>query len=844
MIPYKRDYPRHGPANPVAVLLLSLVSLPLGAQDAPGAARLDWVLREDLPAELLDQCPRSCTGMYVEPARSYPGIDTPPNEANIEVISDLSEVVGDEGVAVMQGAVELTQGWRSVEAQQVTILQEQSRMELSGNIRLREPGLLITGGSASIDSTTEALRFDDAEFVMHNLGARGTAEEIGRDEEGRFYVINATYSTCEPGAKGWSLSASEIRIDSEELFATVRNMTVRAGNIPIFYAPIFAFPVGEGRKTGLLYPVMSRSSDNGLDYTQSIYLNLAPHYDATISPRLIEKRGAALELESRYLGANSYQEIATSFLPNDDGGDSNRQQGQDRWFFKYQQQGEWLWGHTVFDYNQVSDTNYFEDLGAATLEARNETHLRQQAYWQQLYPNWTLRGEVLRYQTLAEDLAKPYRELPRLEANGLYRQWGLEWALDHQWVDFEHPDDQLVASAPFLQADQKGTWITGSRSAVDYRIGKSLAAPWGPFQADLFNHYRSYQLDAPLAGYSSATPDADASGFRLSTSMQLERQMRLFGQQWIQTLEPRIQYLSVQASSQTDVPIFDTRNASESYQSLFRENRFIGGDRLGDANQVSVGVSTRFSRPQGGPDLATFNLGQSFYLEDRKVHASELLQQNLGDPSLYAIDDPLRLLAEESDQLRRQLTSDQSNLIAEADIQVNSEWQLTADSHFNMRDGQMEQGHLNLSYLASDQLSAMSLAYRYRSDVSLFVDRNDDNLVQAGELLAGNTHQYDLAGMYALDEHWTIYSHWQVDAALSRSLETMVGARYEDCCWSVSLLWRRWLRRDDNIIAVQTELQHDSGIFISFQLKGLAGTGSRIETMLESSIPGYNIEKY
>lgn len=829
------------PSTWTATLLMSM-AIGAGPALAQGAAELDWVPRDQLTPELLAQCPRACDGMYVEPERDYPGIDTPPGSAPLDVVSDLSQVEGEEGVARMQGHVELTQGWRSVEANSVTVLQQENRIEMSGDIRLREPGMLITGGAASIDNSTEAMQFDEAEFVLHNLGVRGTAGEIGRDASGRFYVLNATYSTCEPGDTDWSLTASEIRIDQDNLFATARNMTIRAGNIPVFYAPIFAFPVGEGRKSGLLYPVISLSNDNGLDVTQPYYLNLAPNYDLTLAPRAIEKRGVALELEARYLTSNAYQTFSGSFLPNDQGGASKNQVGENRHFVQYDQEGRWGNYFSEIDYNQVSDVDYFEDLGTATLEPQNQTYLRQNFELQRLTPHWSLGSQILIYQTLAEDLTPSYKELPRLTATGNYDFWDLQWQFGHEWAYFEHPDDELVNAAPLLRADDQGSWLTGSRLSFNYSVEKGFYMPWGPVELEWLEHYRSYSLDAPLAGRNQNNPDAAASALRAETSMRLERSATLFDHDWIQTLEPRVQYLSVQASRQDDIPLFDTGLSTASWDGLFRNNRFIGGDRIGDVHRVSLGLSTRLEDPQTGLEKASLRIGQAFYLEERQVHGSALLELNPGDPTQYAADDPLRLLAENAVEELDQLSSSRSPLIAETTFRINPQWSVSSALHLDTGNNQLQQGHLNLGYLSSDQLSALALGYRFADESPVYNDTNRDGLIQATELFTGNTNQYELAGMYALDERWTIYSRWNVDAALSRSLETLVGARYDDCCWSVSLVWRRWLKRDDDVVTPQTDLKHDSGIFISFQLKGLAGVGTRIESMLENSIPGYRAE--
>lgn len=827
------------------LVLLWLSAESVAQLDQPaGAAELEWVLRKDLPAELLADCPRSCSGMYVEESRTHAAIDINPGEADIEIVSDLSEVDGEEGVATMAGSVELVQGWRSVEAESIRILQDENRIEMDGGIRMREPGMLITGGSASIENSSQAMEFRDAEFVLHGLGVRGTADEVGRDEEGRFYVLNATYSTCEPGEDSWSLSASEIAIDQNQIFATARNMVIKVGDVPIFYAPWFSFPVGEGRKTGLLYPRLSRSTENGLDVAQPIYLNLAPDRDMTITPRYIEKRGVGIELETRFLGENYFSQINTAFLAKDEVGSGGDGEKKDRWLVGLNSQANLGWSEAFVDYNQVSDVNYFDDLGSAAEEVNTDIHLRQFGGLSRNSESWLLAMSVLRYQNLSDDQLETYRELPNLSVDGDFQTAGFNWQLNHQLVNFGHPLDDALNTAPLLQADAEGSWVTGQRAGLDYSLSKDFRMPWGQAEAELIAMYRFYELDEALAGYQDSSPQNQANGIRLFSELNFERRTQLFGQEWIQSVQPAIQYLNVDAQSQSEIPVFDTRRASPSYSGLFRNNQFVGGDRISDANQVTLGLTSRLIDPVHGNQVARFSIGQAFYLEDRKVHVSELIQLGLAEPETYATNDPLYLLALEREEALDELARKQSNLITEAEFRLSSEWILTTDAHVNTSSNSIERGHLNFSYLSDDRLSAINLSYRFVEESSTYIDTNEDTLIQSSELFEGNTSQYDLSGLYVVNSNWVVMARWQQDLALDRPLEKLVGARYDSCCWSLGLYWRDWLRRDEDVLIPQTDLQQDNGIFISFELKGLAGLGQGIENLLEEGIPGYNRETF
>ena len=81
----------------------------------------------------------------------------------------------------------------------------------------------------------------------------------------------------------------------------------------------------------------------------------------------------------------------------------------------------------------------------------------------------------------------------------------------------------------------------------------------------------------------------------------------------MQTLEPRVYYLYQERENQDDLPRFDTGDLTFSFYQLFRENRFAGLDRIGDANQVSVGLTSRLLSPTSGREYFRASVGTIVY---------------------------------------------------------------------------------------------------------------------------------------------------------------------------------------------------------------------------------------
>ncbi|MFM9726434.1 putative LPS assembly protein LptD, partial [Streptomyces scabiei] len=63
---------------------------------------------------------------------------------------------------------------------------------------------------------------------------------------------------------------------------------------PVLYLPYFTFPIDDRRKSGLLTPNFSASDRYGIESVTPYYWNIAPNYDATITPRYMSKKGLQL----------------------------------------------------------------------------------------------------------------------------------------------------------------------------------------------------------------------------------------------------------------------------------------------------------------------------------------------------------------------------------------------------------------------------------------------------------------------------------------------------------------------------------------------------------------------
>lgn len=746
-------------------------------------ARLDWVPREQLPEQVEQKTPGYCSGAYVEPdylAEELRNVD-PATQPILG--SSIESETTEDGRSTLTGDVVIRQGYRQVKSNTAVIDREAGTTEIDGEARYREPGVLLIGQHTHINMETKAVTIKDAEFVAHGTHMRGTAKQLNHDQDGLIHVSKGKVTHCEPGVNTWALTGSKIRLDREKGTGVAKHATLKVKNVPVFYTPYLQFPIDDRRKSGFLFPQLGQS-DDGIDFAAPYYFNIAPNYDATFTPRYISDRGAMGEVEFRYLHKNNKGIIGGAYLEGDD-----EFNGEDRWLGSVEHKGR-LFNKisTYIDYATVSDDDYFSDLGT-DLSVSSQTHLHRigQASYSGKY--WNVLARLQGYQTLDEliaDQSKPYDRLPqiRLNLNYPHERSGLEFGLETEYVYFDRDNDNL----------------TGLQRAIGHRmraipsISWNLEWPFAYIKPTVKYKYTKYSLD-DLDSTFDDSPDLSTPLYSLDTGIFFERDMSLFGDALTQTFEPRLFYLKVpEEEDQNLIPDFDTSELTFSYNQLFREDRFVGGDRIGDADQLSVGLTTRIIEDSGFERLRA-SIGQIYYFEDRLV--------------------TLAGLPDASDK------TSESAYAAEIKFALRSGWRLLGDIEWDPDLERTNESSLNLRY-SSDSNHIFNIGYRIRADRQ-------------------QLEQSDFSLVWPLSDRWRIFTRWNQDLIRDRIVEALAGLEYQSCCWNIRIAARRWINDDDLFRA--DEVEEKDGIYIQFQLKGLAGIGQSLEGILKNSIPGYQEQR-
>lgn len=754
---------------------------------------LDWVAIDQLPSARRAELPSHCCGEYVEPPRDYADAERDPSSAPLRVNADQTQASA-EGQVTLSGDVQISQGYRQVRSDRAELNQTTRSVTLAGNVQLREPGLLLLGERADLNLASREVSIEQATYVIHDAGIRGSAAELTRSAAGELTIERASYTSCPPENNDWQLRTEQISIDQQGDFATVRDATLTVKELPIFYFPWLRFPISDNRSSGLLFPQISRNSRNGLDIAQPIYWNVAANYDMTFTPRLLTERGLSTAVEARHLNRWAATTVTGAFLADDAGGGDQptsyrpSYEGENRSMVALDHRGDLGKVFTRINYNEVSDRDYLRDFGNQSLQVESQSYLNRSASVGYRGDIWQLALAVEDYQSITYQLDEQYHIVPQLSANGRYPLGG-QWllSLDNQFSEFRHDD---------------GDRVSGSRLRSHYQLQWDRRWAWGYLQPSWGVHQLSYRLDAGSDTLPNDNPSITVPSASIDAGLYFDRDTTTA----TQTLEPRLFYLHNSFREQSELPDFDSLLMTPSYQGLFRGNRFLGGDRIGDEQRLTAALTSRHLERATGRQLWQLSVAHSWSFQQPQVA--------LLDPLGYS------RYAEQS-------------LAAELSGEIDQRWQYSADIAYDRDDHRVQRGSVALRYKEANGRLA-NLAYRYsqRSDASVMVE--GQQLVYPQRI-----EQLDLSLVAPLFGNTRWVARWNRDLTNGRDIEVFAGLEYDSCCWRASLVARRHLERNDLLVQPQDGLEASNGILFQIQFKGLAGSSNRVDSTLSNGIYGY-----
>lgn len=685
------------------------------------------------------------------------------NDQRTHISAD-SATVSDDNLTVFTGNVVAQQTDRVLKADHVEYNRRSGLVQATGELEFSNNEIRVTGDSAELNLQNGQGTIKNANYFTGSVNGRGSADSIDIKSKTNLELNNASYTTCPPGDEAWVMEADNIQLDKASQQGTADGVVLKVAHVPILYLPYIRFPIGDQRLSGFLYPGISQSDKLGTEISIPYYWNIAPHMDATITPHNMSKRGLMLETQFRYLGEQSSGLVELNYLPDDKRFGDNREKLV--WVHNSTPKPGWS---SAINFNYVSDTAYLDDF-AGTLKTSSVTHLERNGQLDYNSDSFVFSGLVQDYQNISGE--EPYQRMPQLQFNTRFTNQDnrLNYDINTEYVRFDHRDESRV---------------------VGQRVKFSPYVSF-PFQADagfvipkLTLHHLNYNLER-TAPTQKDNPNVTVPVLSLDTGLFLERTTGFAGTPLLHTLEPRLFYLYAPNEDQTGLPVFDTALTTFGQSLLFSENRFSGNDRIGDANQLTTALTTRFYRQDNGQEVLSATLGQIIYFRDRFV----------------------TLPGSQPD------TSERSSYIGVLTLTPNERFRLTSDVQWNPETEHTEVTTTHLQYDTGDG-RVLNLNYRFR--------RNE--IRTQGMSFAWRT-----------SPRWQFFGGTEYDLENDHRLENFLGVRYDDCCWGIRLVG---IERFDELSGDTPRFEN--AIYLELELKGLSSLGPRkdIDGLLENGILGY-----
>ncbi len=745
----------------------------------------------------------------------------------ISVDADHSDYDKQTDTAIFTGNVVVRQGERQIKADEIQI-QNKKNVKGQGGVDYTDPLVHVTGSGGNYSATGGA-DFKDAQFQMLQRSARGAAETMSLTPEGILDLKDVTFTTCPVNDESWNLKANDITLDTRAKVGEARDAKINFMGVPILYLPYVSFPLGDERKSGFLFPTIGSSSRGGIMLATPYYWNIAPNMDFTAEPIGYSRRGIDLGGDYRYLEPGSKGELIFHYLPDDPVFGGSRSDVRLRNTMD-------LADHLrfVIDAENVSDPQYFQDFSQGP-EGTSTAFVERRATFSYRDEHWRIDAEAQHYETIDNTLIevnRPYARVPAINASGDFG-WGpdslFRYGFDSEVVHFDRDvanlEGNCISQAIFDPQNRVlvSPCVTGWRTDIMPTVSLNLTEPGYFFRPALAYRATYYELSNTLPG-ENKSPSRDLPIASVDAGLQFERDLGAAAKHKL-TLEPRMLYVYAPYRNQDHIPVFDTALPDLVPVELFRTNRYVGTDRVSDADQVAMGVTSRLLDGHNGRQFVALTIGQIYYFETPRVTLPFEVPQS----------------------------GTRSDFVTQLAINAYEDWSSNLSLQWNPQASRFERADVNIQYKPAND-KVVNVAYRFQRgtihpasqcNISDATGTLSNQVTAAQYSQAGicGFEQVEVSGAWPIAGHWNVFAREVYSLQDKQPLESFAGFEYGSCCWRIRFGARRYVSRRP-LAPLSTEAgpqagPQDTAAWLQLELTGLASVGSASDTFLIDEIRGY-----
>ncbi|MHB9326973.1 LPS assembly protein LptD [Phytobacter ursingii] len=757
--------------------------------------------QQGMTASLASQC------MLGVPSYNRPLVKGDTN--NLPVTINADDAKGNyPDDANFKGNVDINQGNSRLRADEVQLHQKQVEgqpdpvrtVDALGNVHYDDNQVILKGPKAWSNLNTKDTNVWQGDYQMVGRQGRGDADLMKQRGENRYTILeNGSFTSCLPGSNTWSVVGSKVIHDREEQVAEIWNARFKLGPVPVFYSPYLQLPVGDKRRSGFLIPNAKYGTSNGFEFYLPYYWNIAPNFDATITPHYIQKRGSTQwQNEFRYLTQAGTGLVEFDYLPSDSvyQDDYPAESNRHRWLFYWNHFGvmDQVWRFNV-DYTKVSDPYYFNDFSSkyGTSTDGYATQKFSMGYWLE---NFNATVSTKQFQVFNRQNSNSYAAEPQLDVNYYKNDLG--------------PFDAHIYGQAVHFVNTNGTYPESTRVHLEPTLNLPLSNKWSSLDTEaklMATHYQQTNLDAYNAANNTDYKDSVnrvLPQFKVDGKLIFERDMTL-AEGYTQTLEPRAQYLYVPYRNQSTIKNYDSSLLQSDYSGLFRDRTYGGLDRIASANQVTTGVTSRIY-DDAAVERFNVSVGQIYYFTESRT----------GD-----------------DNINWEKDNKTGSLVWAGDTywRISDRWGLRGGVQYDTRLDNIANSSASVEY-RRDEDRMVQLSYRYASPE--YIQATLPNFATVEQYKDGIS-QVGAAASWPIVDRWSVVGAYYYDTNTSKPADQMLGLQYNSCCYAIRVGYERKINGWEN-----NQSKYDNVIGFNIELRGLSSNyGLGTHQMLRSNILPY-----
>ena len=688
-------------------------------------------------------------------------------------------IIYEGNVLISQADNKLKTDKSTYDSKHKTLLSEGTSVYESGSYTIDTKSPIHT------DLNTHITTLNNVNYQLNGSVARGSTKKIALNNKSNTAKLeNIKFSTCPKNDETWSIEASKVNLDKNSSFGQAYDAKLYIKDVPVFYFPYINFPITNERKSGLLYPSGSFSSQDGITFAQPVYFNIAQNYDMTFTPQVMGRRGFMLSNEFRYMPIKDTSGVLNViYLPNDTSWEPNQALGDNQRFLIDLKHTSAFFNQDLtfdIDYEQVrsKDYSFISDIGPDNIAVTDDFITRK---FKSTYDreDYNIGLEVLKYQSLIPEdvlVARPFSITPRLTGEYAHVGGPFIFKASTEMTRFTSPH-----AREFKDFNASRVHIEPS---IEYQILNSRGTSLSASGTYFYTHYKQDELERlpsfykSYLGFKNIDSTVDRNLYMLNVRGKTTFERKVLDLRHTQTLEPEFEYRFIPYKNQNNILNYDTTDRQSDYYSNFSYRNFMGLDRIADNNSITGGFTSRILDAHDR-EIYRLSISQTYSFEPTRV-------------KLHPIDSPKKY--------PRSPLAIEFNAAPIEDVTAHASLSYTNDTN------EIRNWNAFLEYQNIDGYMAQ-IGYRYSRDGNRTYDTN----------AIVDLSQMSLQGIVPLGPNMKFIAATYYDLEQSNNIDSKFALRYEDCCYSITGMYENYTKTDWTHLG----RKRDKVIGVQFELKGL-----------------------